>query len=267
MLWVMGLILAVIIAGGILLWYAASVETSQVFGPALVRGPQGGNCVALTFDDGPSPATGKILDLLGERQIRATFFFCGMNVERHPEIVRRAAAEGHTLGNHTYSHPFVYLLGRQRFAEEIDRTQDAIERLTGRRPKLFRPPYGARWFGMFSLLRERGLTAVQWSDTGYDWQNDQAAIARATLEKIQPGSIILLHDALEGTESFWAQLRRRVSGSVGEAQPAPSPRADRSATVAALPAILDGAARAGLRFVSVEEFLPLRRPMLGVRED
>jgi len=256
MLWLMGAVLAVLVAGGILLWYAASVPGSQVLGPALVRGPREGNRVALTFDDGPSPATGQILDLLGERQIKATFFVCGMNAERHPEIVRRLAAEGHTIGNHTYSHPFAYLLGRRRLAEEIDRTQEALERLTGQRPKLFRPPYGARWFGMFRVLRERGLRLVQWSDTGYDWKLEGAAIARATLEKLQPGSIILLHDALEGTESFWVQLGRRFFGAGKNFTRTAPPRADRGATVAALPAILDGAARAGLRFVSVEEFLP-----------
>ena len=256
MLWLIPVTLVVLGGGVMLLWYAASVPSSQVFGPALVRGPREGNRVALTFDDGPSRSTEKILDLLGERQIKATFFVCGRNAERHPEIVRRLAAEGHTLGNHTYSHPFAYLLGRRRLAEEIDRTQEVIERLTGQRPKVFRPPYGARWFGMFPVLRERGLKVVQWSDTGYDWKDDEAAIARATLEKLQPGSVILLHDALEGTESFWAQLRRRLFGRAEDVAPIAFPRADRSATVAALPAILDGAARAGLRFVSVEEFLP-----------
>jgi len=254
-LWLIPVALALLGGGATLLLYAASVPSSQVFGPALVRGPREGNRVALTFDDGPSPATGEILDLLAERQIKATFFVCGRNAERHPEIIRRLAAEGHTLGNHTYSHPFAYLLGRRHLAEEIDRTQDVLERLTGQRPKLFRPPYGARWFGMFPVLRERGLKVVQWSDTGYDWQMDEAVIARATLEKLQPGSVILLHDSLEGTESFWVQLRRRLLGRPGDVAPAASPRADRSATVAALPAILDGAARAGLRFVSVEEFL------------
>lgn len=255
MLWLIPVVLVVVGGGAMLLAYAASVPSSQLFGPALVRGPREGNRVALTFDDGPSLATARILDLLGERQIKATFFVCGRNAERHPEIVRRMAAEGHTLGNHTYSHPFAYLLGRRHLAEEIDRTQEVIERLTGRRPKLFRPPYGARWFGMFPVLRQRGLKLVQWSDTGYDWKNNEAAIARATLEKLQPGSVLLLHDALEGTESFWTQFRRRLFGRAEDVAPIASPRADRSATVAALPAILDGAARAGLRFVSVEEFL------------
>jgi peptidoglycan/xylan/chitin deacetylase (PgdA/CDA1 family) len=136
-------------AGGVVLWYACSVPSSRVFGPALVRGPRERRRVALTFDDGPAPPfTGQILDVLRDYRVPATFFVCGQNAERHPELVRRIHAEGHTLGNHTYSHPFLYIQSRQRIAEEIDRTQEVIGRLTGYRPRLFRPPYGVRWFGL-----------------------------------------------------------------------------------------------------------------------
>src|SRR5262252_8152929 len=89
--------------------YAWSVPSLQVFGPALVRGPVREGHVALTFDDGPSsPYTDQILDILRERRVTATFFLCGQNVQRYPEIARRIVAEGHTIGNHTYSHPFPY---------------------------------------------------------------------------------------------------------------------------------------------------------------
>lgn len=224
-------------AGGVLLWYACSVPSSQLFGPALVRGPKEGRGVALTFDDGPtSPFTEQILGILRERSIIATFFVCGRNAERFPEVVRQIHAEGHSIGNHTYSHPYLYFQGRRKIAEEIDRTQDLIEKLTGHRPTLFRPPYGARWFGLYPVLRERGLQVVQWSDTGYDWQNKADAIVTATLRRLRPGSVILLHDGV------------RV--------PAPGTPADRFQTVLALPAILDGAVGAGFTFVSVKDFLP-----------
>lgn len=240
---------------GVLLWYACSVPGSQVFGPALVRGRVDRPLVTLTFDDGPcKPFTEQILDILRDRQVPATFFVCGQNVERHPEIVRRICAEGHTLGNHTYSHPFPYFLPRRRMAEEIDRTQQAIERVTGKRPAVFRPPYGARWFGLYPVLRERGLKVVQWSDTGYDWKSDAKGTVRAALAHLTPGSVILLHDGQEGTEGFlkWAWREIFASGESGATKPL---HADRAHVVEALPQIIDGARLAGFQFVPLEDFL------------
>jgi len=232
-----GLGAGTVAAGGVLLWYACSVPSSQLFGPVLVRGPKEGRRVALTFDDGPaSPSTEQILGILKQRGSVATFFVCGANANRFPEVIRQIHAEGHTLGNHTYSHPLLYFQSRRKIAEEIDRTQDLIEKLTGHRPTLFRPPYGVRWFGLYPMLRERGLWVVQWSDTGYDWRNNADAIVTATLRHLRPGSIVLLHD--------------------GFGLPAVGKQVDRLQTVQALPAILDGALGAGFRFVSVRDFLP-----------
>jgi peptidoglycan/xylan/chitin deacetylase (PgdA/CDA1 family) len=215
--------------------YAWSVPTWQVFGPALVHGPARAPQVALTFDDGPSfPYTGQILDILRDRRVPATFFLCGKNVERYPEIARRIVTEGHAIGNHTYSHPFPYFRRRSFFAAEVDRAQDAIERATGQRPKIFRPPFGARWLGMYAVLRERSLPLINWSDTGYDWKRG-ADIVGETLKHLRAGSIILLHDG------------KRVHAG---------PPVDQSRTVSALPAIIDGARRASLTFVSVIDFLP-----------
>ena len=225
-------------AGGAWLYYACSWPTSQVLGPALVRGPASSPAVALTFDDGPAePFTNQILDILRQYRTTATFFCCGKNVERLPDVARRIRAEGHTLGNHTYSHPLLYLKGRRVIQTEIDRTQEAIARVTGRAPMVFRPPYGVRWFGLFRALSERRLTDVQWSDTGYDWiaRNGPADIARKALGKLRGGGVILLHDGRE---------------------PRAPEEVDASATVAALPAILEGARAAGFDFVSLERFLP-----------
>lgn len=224
-----------LVALGGLFVYAWSVPTWQIFGPAVVRGPATGGRVALTFDDGPaSPFTEQILDILRDRKVPATFFVCGQNVERFPQILRRIHAEGHSVGNHTYSHPFLYLRSRSEMAREIDRTQEAIQQVTGRRPVLFRPPFGARWIGLYSVLRERGLRLVQWSDAGYDW-NKGVDIVRETLKNLGPGSIILLHDG------------HRVY---------PPHKIDRSCTVRALPAIIDAVRDAGLIFVSVYDFFP-----------
>jgi len=233
-----GSVLAPISAGGALIYYACSVPTSQVLGKALVRGPAEGREVVLTFDDGPAePFTGQILDILRRHRAPATFFCCGKNVSRLPDLVRRVQGEGHTVGNHTWSHPLLYFKSRRRIEDEIDRTQETIERVTRHAPAVFRPPYGVRWLGLFPALKARGLADVQWSDTGYDWKarHDAAAIARLTLKKLRPGAIILLHDGREP----------RQPGDV-----------DASMTVAALPAIIEGVRRAGLEFATIENFLP-----------
>jgi peptidoglycan/xylan/chitin deacetylase (PgdA/CDA1 family) len=259
MIWLAASVL-VVVAGAVLLWYACSVPSSQLFGPALIRGAADGRRIALTFDDGPaSPSTEQILDILRDRQVSATFFVCGRNAERHPDLLRRMSAEGHTIGNHAYSHFFPYLMTSVQMAQEIDRTQQVIEEVTGRRPMLFRPPYGARWFGLYSLLRERGLKVVQWSDTGYDWKEDEDSIVRLSLERLGPGSIILLHDGLEGYEGFWRQTLRRwnvIQAPAESAEGPATPPQDRTAVIRALPRIIEGAWKAGFRFVPIQDFIP-----------
>jgi peptidoglycan/xylan/chitin deacetylase (PgdA/CDA1 family) len=233
----MGLLILLIIVCGALLGayvFAWSIPTLQWFGPALIRGPVIERQIALTFDDGPTtPYTEQVLEILKSRKVPATFFVCGTNVERFPQIIQRIHSEGHAIGNHTFSHPFPYFRGRKFFAAEIDRTQQAIEKVTGQRPVIFRPPYGARWIGLYPVLRERGLRLVNWSDTGYDWLS-KSDIVRETLKKLGPGSIILLHDS------------RNID---------PPEQVDRSRTVAALPAIIDAAREAGFTFVPLAHFI------------
>ena len=215
--------------------YAWSIPTLQLFGPAVLRGPSDGNRIALTFDDGPcSGYTQQILDILRLHKVKAAFFVCGQNVERSPDLLRRVQTEGHTIGNHSYSHPFPFFRSRAFLAREIDRTQEAIEKVTGKRPNFFRPPFGARWLGMEPVLKVRGLTLVNWSNTGYDWKLGTEEIVRETLKGLEPGSIILLHD---GRRSY------------------PPETVDRSPTVKALPAILEGAVKAGFTFASLDELL------------
>ncbi|MGH9454193.1 MAG: polysaccharide deacetylase family protein [Terriglobia bacterium] len=218
-------------------YYGSAVPYSQLFGPGLVRGAAGSGCVALTFDDGPTPPyTDQILDILRESKVIATFFVNGKQVDLFPDTLRRIQAEGHTIGNHTYSHLFLYFKTRGRIAAEIDRTQESIEKVTGERPRLFRPPYGVRWFGLFPVLKDRQMKDIQWSNPSFDWarRNSPAKIARKALGDIGDGSVILMHDGCG-------------SGDPG--------RVDRSRTVAALPSVIAGVKQAGLRFVSVDEFV------------
>ena len=202
----------------------------------LIRGPQQGKRIALTFDDGPSPPyTEQILDILREHQVPATFFVCGRNVEKHPDLLRRIVAEGHEVGNHTYSHPFVFFKSRRRIAEEIDRTQAIIEKVAGIHPNIFRPPYGARWFGLIPTLLERDMHLVLWSAAGYDWKKDVQGITKSALRELKPGAVLLLHDGRETR---------------------PAAEVDRSRTVLALPAIIAGARHRGYTFAPLKDFLP-----------
>jgi len=224
------------LAFGLWFWWACATPTSTFFRPVLVRGPQEGKRVTLTFDDGPTEQfTGQVLDILRDQHVPATFFVCGRNVEAHPDLLRRIVAEGHTVGNHTYSHPYLFFKSRRRMADEIDRTQAAIEKVVGFRPKVFRPPYGARWFGLVPTLIERGMQLVQWSATGYDWKKDAAGITQSALRELKPGAVILLHD---GRETHTAA------------------EIDRSPTVRALANLITGARKAGYTFAPLRDFLP-----------
>jgi peptidoglycan-N-acetylglucosamine deacetylase len=227
---------AIGLAFGLWFWWACAIPTSTFFRPVLVRGPRNANRVALTFDDGPAETySSQVLDILREHHVPAAFFVCGQNVERHPELLRRIVAEGHEVGNHAYSHLFMYFKSRRRISDEIDRTQAVIQDVVGFHPKIFRPPYGSRWFGLVPALRERGMHLIQWSATGYDWKKNAAGIARSALKEMHPGAVILLHDGRETLEGA---------------------AVDRSATVEALPKIIVGARQKGYEFVPLSEFLP-----------
>jgi len=211
--------------------YGLGAPTAALLGPALVRDrylPGGPRRIALTFDDGPSePYPRQLLALQKATHVHATFFLCGSAAARYPDLVRRIKAEGHEIGNHTYSHPWLYLMDHDKIAGEIDRTQDVLEKISGTRPRLFRPPYGVRWFSLWPILQQRNLTMVLWSMRGYDGRYGADGIAKTSLEQLQPGGILLLHDGFEAR---------------------PAADVDRSATVRALPAIIAGARKAGYSF-------------------
>ena len=204
MIWlflVIGVLAGVLTGLGFLVWYVVAAPGSQVLGKSIVCGPKGSRKIALTFDDGPGEATPAILDMLKQAEIRATFFLCGQNVERYPDLARRIAEEGHEIGNHTYSHP--RLLGRTpgKIAWEIELTQNIIAHRAGRKPTLFRPPYGLRWFGLFSILKRNGLTSVMWSVNSRDWKRHPAQIVERVVNRETPGAIILLHDGIPPRKS------------------------------------------------------------------
>jgi len=158
--------------------------------------------VALTFDDGPDPArTPALLDALAELDVKATFFLLGAGVDAHPEIARRIAAEGHEVGNHTYTHRYLPIARTKRVTTELAATDRAIENATGHVPTLARPPWGGRspWtVRAFARLAKR---VILWDVNSFDWKGKPAdQVARRVLDRARPGSIILMHDARDGGE-------------------------------------------------------------------
>jgi peptidoglycan/xylan/chitin deacetylase (PgdA/CDA1 family) len=177
--------------------WAVRGRSSSVFGPSVWRGPSQGNKVALTFDDGPSESTAAILDILAEYRVPATFFQCGVNVERLPEIACAVARAGHEIGNHSYSHPLFCFRSPAFIETELRRTQETIAAVTGRRPAWFRAPFGARWFGLRRAQRILGLTGVMWTAIGYDWSLKADGVVERLIPRVSGGSILCLHDGRE----------------------------------------------------------------------
>ncbi|MER7110010.1 polysaccharide deacetylase family protein [Streptomyces sp. NPDC000229] len=172
-------------------------------------------CIALTFDAGPGKDTPRLLDILKEEKVPATFFLLGSkHVDRYPDVVRRIAAEGHEVANHTWSHPILTDLEPDGIRQELSRTQEAIERLTGRKPTLMRPPQGRTDDTVSEISRELGLAQVLWSVTAKDYSTtDSALIRQRTLDGAEKDGIILLHDIYDGTvpavPGIIAELKKR----------------------------------------------------------
>lgn len=174
--------------------YGSLSRTSQLFGPSVYRGPGQRRSVALTFDDGPSEGSMKILEYLDRQQVWATFFQCGMNVRRCPQVARQVAAAGHQLGNHTYSHPRLPFKSPEFIDHEVTEAQKVITEETGLSPMLLRAPYGFRWMGLRDVQQRLALLGVMWTVIGNDWRWPAERIAQHVLKGVQPGGIICLHD-------------------------------------------------------------------------
>lgn len=154
--------------------------------------------VALTLDDGPDPEfTPRLLDILEKHQARATFFMVGEAAQRHPELVRKVAQAGHAIGNHSWDHPSFPLITKQERLSQIRQCARAISPYDRR---LFRPPYGHQSKASRFDALWLGYRVVTWSIVAYDWlDHDADWIIDQIMNQIQPGSIILLHDALYHT--------------------------------------------------------------------
>ncbi len=171
--------------------------------------------IALTFDDGPDDQfTPKILDILKEKGVKATFFLLGERVNQFPEVTRRIHEEGHQIGNHSWSHPdFRELENEKILAEEIKPTEKAIQQITGENPLYIRPPYGAIKDEAIKELGEKGYKIVNWSVDSFDWdsnKNQPQKIFQRILTYIHPGDILLFHSAGGNRENTVEALREII---------------------------------------------------------
>jgi cellulose synthase/poly-beta-1,6-N-acetylglucosamine synthase-like glycosyltransferase/spore germination protein YaaH/peptidoglycan/xylan/chitin deacetylase (PgdA/CDA1 family) len=199
--------------------------------------------VSLTFDDGPSDDTPKVLDILSRKQVPATFFVVGVNAEQYPAIIRREYAEGHTIGNHTYSHPNIAADSQTMTELELNTTQRLIEHEIGHGTKLFRPPYNAdsqpqtpAEIVPIERAQRMGYVTIAESIDPRDWEpgSTPAKILDEVLEQKDEGNLILLHDG----------------------------GGDRSATIQALPKIIDTLRAEGYTFVPIEQLMGKTRDQL-----
>jgi polysaccharide deacetylase family sporulation protein PdaB len=152
--------------------------------------------IALTFDDGPHPKiTPKILEILEKHDVKATFFMIGENVEYYPNVVRSVVEAGHEIGNHTYSHPHISRINEETLAREISKCDNAVSKLTGIHPKLFRPPEGVIDNVVKVISSTNDYSVILWRVDTRDWAGTSAsAIEKNISQNVRSGDIILMHD-------------------------------------------------------------------------
>jgi peptidoglycan/xylan/chitin deacetylase (PgdA/CDA1 family) len=224
--------LAAVVTVGVTCWVGANSPTVTWFGSQVSHGPRDGREVAITFDDGPDdPYTLEIARILDARGAKGTFFMVGKALDRRPDIARALRADGHLLGNHSYHHDEWRWLDPRY--PELDRTQTAFRHNLGVCPTFYRAPHGQHTPFLAHVVGDHGMTMVGWEVSSGDWSTrDAGLVARRTLDKVKPGSIIVLHDGLDGSVT-----------------------ADRSVLVRAVPMILDGLERRGLKPVRLDALL------------
>lgn len=170
------------------------------FIPAIHSGDKNSQKIALTFDDGPHPIyTPKVLDLLKKHRAKASFFLIGENLKKYPYLVERILDEGHSIGNHSFTHSkTIDFKGKARWLKEIEETDLEIQKITGKKPKFFRPPYGVTTPHLADALEKTGHLTIGWNQRTYDTMlsNPQKILSKLK-KKLKAGDIVLLHDSHE----------------------------------------------------------------------
>lgn len=185
--------------------------------------------IALTFDDGPWPETPKVLTILRQFNVKATFFILGQNLLLYPDIIKQVVQEGHGVGNHTWTHSYPKM-EPQKAKAEIENTSAKLELMTGLKTRLFRPPGGILDNGVADYARSKNYAVIMWSIDTKDFQKPTATVlANRVLNQARPGDIVLMHDG----------------------------GGNRSETIASLKIIIPELQKRGYRFVTVSELLSL----------
>jgi len=164
--------------------------------------------VALTFDDGPTEFTPKFLDLLKENNVKATFFCIGKQIEKYPEIFQRIISEGHTIGNHTYSHSKnTGFLSTSKMIEEIEKCDEVMLKIGNVKTNLYRPPFGVTNPNIAKAIKKTKKNSIGWNVRSLDTVIiDEKKILRRVTKDLKKGSIVLLHDTSEKTYQVLVEL-------------------------------------------------------------
>jgi peptidoglycan/xylan/chitin deacetylase (PgdA/CDA1 family) len=238
---VSGIVRRAAIAGSALgfAYYHAQVPTSQLYGKTVCRNPAAGKAIALTYDDGPNPHwTPRLMELLAKHDAHATFFSIGKWAAREPALLRELHDAGHAVGNHTYTHPTMFLRTSAQIRDELRRCRDAVEasgitfsEIDGK--MLMRPPFGRRRPGTLRTMVAEGYQCVTWSITCWDWRDQatkESILSHAN--KAKEGDVILMHDG--------GQF---------------SPTADRNASISATEEVLERYGAEGYRFLTIPDLV------------
>lgn len=211
--------LCVLLIGSLLCHISAvPIAAIETYGHVYCRSSSHTKKIALTFDDGPHPRyTKEILAILAEYDITATFFIIGINAEAYPEALQQIVESGCEIGNHTYSHKRLRNLSEEEVIKEVVRCEEVLERMTGIRPHLFRPPEGMMHPVLSSLMNEKEYNVALWSIDTLDWAlNPSTAIVQTVLGELRGGDIILMHDYVSGGNTTCEALRSIIPKILAE---------------------------------------------------
>jgi peptidoglycan/xylan/chitin deacetylase (PgdA/CDA1 family) len=200
--------IAVLIAAYIILLVLGTIFIRWNFYLRSLNKGRNGKQVALTFDDGPGAETAAILDVLKAENVQAAFFSVGRNAAAKPELVKRWDEEGHMIGNHSYHHGFNFdWKSVKKMAGELEETNKLIHDITGKRPKLFRPPYGVTNPNLAKAVKKVDMQSIGWSLRSFDTvAKDPKELLEQILLKVEGGDIILLHDTVPLTREILTGL-------------------------------------------------------------
>jgi peptidoglycan-N-acetylglucosamine deacetylase len=215
--------------------YATFHPRSSVWGKVISHGPRDTNQIALTFDDGPTPGgTDKVLDALRDAGVKATFFVIGVNVLKHPDLLRRIRDEGHLIANHSFRHSHLGILRMDGYwRRELGAADDVIRATVGVRSALFRPPMGMKTWHVTGAVRENGQSLITWTRRAVDGLPTTPEKILARFAHAAAGDILLLHDGVEPNALHH----------------------DRSATIQSLRPLIQSLAEKNLQPVRLDELL------------